>query len=233
MFLRKFFVTLMVGLALALGTTGAYAGDGNFMVRVLGSGVLPDTDADISTATGVALPTYDADISDEFIPAATLTYFFSPNLAVELFCCFANHQAKGKGALSAVGDIADFWIFPPSLTLQYHFTGMGGFKPYVGAGLTYIHFFDEDSGNLTNATSVDIDDAVGFALQAGADISLGNNWYLNMDVKKVFIDTEASWRGGGVDLDADVDIDPWIVSAGIGYRFDLGDLFGRRSAPLK
>jgi len=31
----------------------------------------------------------DADIDTEVIPAATLTYVFNKNLAVELFCCFA------------------------------------------------------------------------------------------------------------------------------------------------
>ncbi|MES0384297.1 MAG: hypothetical protein ABUJ98_06845 [Hyphomicrobium sp.] len=30
---------------------------------------------------------------------------------------------------------------------------------------------------------------------------------------------------------ADVDIDPWIIGAGVGYRFNLADLLGGRSAP--
>jgi outer membrane protein len=28
------------------------------------------------------------------------------------------------------------------------------------------------------------------------------------------------------------DLDPWIVSAGVGYRFNIEDLLGRRSAPV-
>jgi outer membrane protein len=34
------------------------------------------------------------------------------------------------------------------------------------------------------------------------------------------------------DVVADVDLDPWIINAGIGYRFNLEDLLGRRSEPV-
>jgi len=33
------------------------------------------------------------------------------------------------------GEIAETWIFPPTLTLQYHFTGMGNIKPSFDAGV--------------------------------------------------------------------------------------------------
>ena len=69
-----------------------------------------------------------------------------------------------------------------------------------------------------------IDDALGFTLQAGLDISVGNGWYLNADVKKTWLDTEVKWAGTRVR--ADVDLDPLIVSAGFGYRFNLSDIFG-------
>lgn len=102
---------------------------------------------------------------------------------------------------------------------------MGGFKPYVGAGVQYIHFFDEGS-NIGG--KLDIDDAFGFALQAGVDVTLGDGWYLNADVKKIWIDTDVTWTNTGLGtLHADnVDIDPWIISAGVGYRFNLSDLLG-------
>jgi outer membrane protein len=106
------------------------------------------------------------------------------------------------------------WIFPPVVTLQYHFDDMGGFKPCVGAGVQYIHFFDEGS-NLAGS-SMEIDDAFGFALQVGADVSLGDGWYLNADVKKIWLDTDVTWDlGGGNCIQADADLDPWIISAGV------------------
>ena len=227
-------VALFVGFALA-GPAAAGDANGNFMVRVLGTVVNPDTDVKSLTSSTVGGPIAgDADVSTEVIPALTLTHFFNKNLAVELFCCFAKHEIEAKGAFSGVGEIADTWIFPPALTLQYHFTSMGHFKPYVGAGVQYIAFFDEGTGNNgLGATSVDIDNAFGFVLQAGADASLGGGWVLNADVKKTWLNTDVTWRNvpnlGTVR--ADVDLDPWIFSAGLGYRFNLDDVFGRRSAP--
>lgn len=204
----------------------AAAGDavGNFMIRGLVTGVVPDADATVF-AGGARIPGADAHVSDEVVPATTLTYFFNDNLAVELFCCFAKHEIDGTGSISGLGEIADTWIFPPALTAQYHFNPGGRLKPYVGAGLQYIAFFDEGTGqNRLGATSVDIDDAVGFTLQAGLDISMGNGWYLNADIKKTWLDTEITWNGTGVRADAD--LDPWIISAGLGYRFNLSDIFG-------
>jgi outer membrane protein len=221
---------VLAGLGLSLGVLWgagpAVAGsdDGNFMVRVLGTVVDPDTEATVRTG-GVAIPGADADVSTEVIPALTLSYFFNKNLAVELFCCFAKHEIDGKGTISSFGEIADTWIFPPALTLQYHFTGMGAWKPYVGAGVQYINFFDEGEGkNVLGATSVSIDDAWGFTLQAGLDVSIGNGWSLNADVKKTWLDTSVTWHNtalGGVNVVGDADLDPWIFSVGIGYRFNL------------
>ncbi len=243
--------TVLAALALAIGLApAAEAGDynGNFMVRVLGAGVI--TDDSLNSLNSVSgAPTddlkaagFDAAVSNEVIPAATLTYFLSKNVSVELFCCFAHHHIdlKAPAAFSALsGKVTETWIFPPALTLQYHFDGMGPFKPYLGVGAQYIHFFSEGTGsNTLQAASVDIDNAFGVTLQAGLDVAIGSGWYLNADVKKTWLDTTATWRNSGVtggDIVAKVDLDPLIVSAGLGYRFNLEDIFGRRTyaEPLK
>lgn len=227
-------MAVAAGMALAV-TDPALAGDrnGNFMVRIQGTVIDPDSSADVYSG-GTLVPGYDAEVSTEIVPTATLTYFFNKNLAIELLCCFAKLEAEGKGLIKNA-DLGDFWIFPPALTLQYHFDQFHGFKPYVGAGVQYIHFFSEGRGEgPVDGARIDLDDAFGFTLQAGVDIELGDGWYLNADVKKTWIDTDASWKGTSVT--AEVDIDPWIYSVGVGYRFNLEDIFGRRTAqyaPMK
>lgn len=219
-------------LSMACGTaTPSAAGeyDGDFMARIGVTVVNPQDDVNSLTLGPVDIKAIgaDADVSTEVIPSLTLTYFFNKNLAAELFCCFSKHQIDAEGAIAGLGEIGDTWIFPPALTLQYHFDSFRGFKPYVGAGVQYIHFFSEDS----NLGSLEIDDAWGFTLQAGVDVEIGSGWYLNADVKKTWLDTDATWNTGLGVINADVDIDPWIFTVGLGYRFDL---FGRRApAPVE
>jgi outer membrane protein len=214
------------------GALPAQAGNynGDFLVRIQGTVVAPSASADVSVG-GVVQPGWDADVSTEVIPTLTLTYFLNKNIAAELFCCFAKFNAEGTGG-TPVKDLGDFWVFPPIVTLQYHFDSMGGFKPYVGAGVEYMAFFGEGNSALGGA-KIDLDNAWGLALQAGFDMEIGQGWYLNADVKKVWLDTNASWKGTAVT--ADVTVDPWIVSVGLGYRFNLSDVFGSRGepAPLK
>jgi len=247
----KMMRTALAALAMAVGLSqAAAAGDnnGNFMVRVLGAGIITQDDlTSLRSVSGLPVSDlkaagFDASVSDEVVPAATLTYFLNKNLALELLCCFAQHKVDLKapaGFEALSGSVAETWIFPPAVTLQYHFDGMGPIKPYIGAGVQYIAFFSEKTAsNTLQASSVDIDGAFGATIQAGVDIAMGGGWYLNADVKKTWLDTTVTWRNSAVtggDIVAKVDLDPLIVSAGLGYRFNLEDIFGRRTnyEPLK
>ncbi len=219
----------------AVAALPAQAGDsnGNFQVKVGVTGVLFDDNTKSVTSNGALVPNASAETNDNVIPTLMLTYFLDKNWAVELFCCFDQVNVTGKGSLAGVGKLASTWAFPPILTLQYHFDGMGAFKPYVGVGAEWIHYFQELS-NIGGGAN--FDDSFGFALQAGTDIDLGQGWSLGLDVKKVWEDTKITWTGtnGLGTVVAKHDLDPWFVTANLGYRFNLSDLLGRRAAvPLK
>lgn len=244
--LRKTLAAASMALGLGMANA-ATAGDynGNFMIRLQGTGVITQDKVkslDLAPNTDLRALGFDASVSNEIIPAATLTYFLTKNVALELFCCFAKHSvdlSTPAANAALAGNVADMWIFPPALTLQYHFDGMGPFKPYVGVGAQYIHYFNSKTGdNTLNSSGVKFSDSFGPTLQAGIDFQIGGGWYLNVDVKKSWLDTKATWSNplGGTDpITAKVDVDPLIVSAGVGYRFNLEDIFGGRSsaAPLK
>ena len=175
---------------------------GDILVRARALGVLPSEDGRVSNGDSVR-------IDNSVVPELDFTYFFTPNIAAELIAAVTPHDVTTSSGI----DAGSAWLLPPTLTLQYHFTQFDGFKPYVGAGVNYTHFYNEKPGALT---SVSYDDSFGAALQAGVDVPLSGNWYLNADVKKVFINTTAKFAGG---VSADVDIDPWLIGAGIGYKF--------------
>ncbi len=199
-------ILLSTAAAMAFSGSAQAASDfaaGDFMVRARALGVIADESGRVSNGDSVS-------IDDSYVPELDFTYFFTPNIAAELIAAVTPHNVKTSSGINA----GDVWLLPPTLTLQYHVTQFDGFKPYLGAGVNYTHFFNEDAGSLN---SVKYDDSFGFALQAGVDIPIQDGWYFNVDVKKVYIDTTAKFSPSGVR--ADVDIDPWLVGVGIGYKF--------------
>ena len=229
-------VALLMGAAIA---HPAQAGDsnGNFQAKLGITGVWTDDSTNsLNLGSTPLYPGNWATSNDTVIPSLTLTYYLNKNWAVELFCCFDKVNVEAHGPVgSTLGDVASTWIFPPILTLQYHFDGMGAFRPYVGAGAEWIHYFDSKS--KIAGDTVNFDDSFGFALQGGVDYDLGQGWSVGVDVKKVWEDTKITWSGaalGGQPLVAKHDIDPLFVTLNLGYRFNLSDLLGSRDvAPLK
>lgn len=227
-------------------TTPGLAGDlnGNLQVRFGVTGIIFDDDVTSVRAGALDLMAPpvngDAEIGDTVVPTATITYFLTPNWAIEAICCTAHISATGTAGLAAAGDLVDAWVLPPIITLQYRFDRYAGFQPYVGAGGQWIHYWAGKGDNALGAAGVDIDDSFGFALQAGLDYDLGDGWSLNLDVKKTWLDTTITWKNatglglGGQEVKADLDLDPLWLTASLGYRFNVEDLFRRPAAgPLK
>jgi outer membrane protein len=189
------------------------AGDSPWMVRVRALGIYPDdSSSQITTIGGEAsvdsAVTLDLDIS----------YFFTENIAAELTLTYAEHDVSAENTVLGNIDLGSLDLLPPTLTLQYHFMPKNAFRPYVGAGLSYVLIPDEDPGNV--ATAIDYDDGqIGFALQVGFDYFFTKNWCLNVDVKKVWVDVDVDVYALGTVVSTNVDVDPWLVGVGIGYRF--------------
>ncbi len=184
-----------------------------WMIRGRALVVHPQEDAKLDL-NGVRIQGGDVDISTSVVPELDISYFFTPNVAAELVLGVTPHRVKGAGALAGTR-IGDAWLLPPTLLLQYHFTGLGNVKPYVGAGINYTVFFNEKAKG--NFDSFDLDDTFGFALQAGVDIMLDKHWGINFDVKKLFLEPKVSVNNGLVT--GKVKIDPWLIGTGVTYRF--------------
>jgi outer membrane protein len=189
-----------------------------WMIRVRGIAVIPDESGDLSA--GGAPLTGGIKIDDAVVPEVDISYFFTDNIAAELILATAPHDVTATN-LGGGGDVdlGDVWLLPPTLTLQYHFFPQTMIKPYIGGGLNYTVFYNEDVPSGGPVNSIDYDDSLGYVLQAGVDVAISENWSLNLDVKKLFLETDVTVRTGAATINADVDIDPWIIGVGVGYRF--------------
>jgi outer membrane protein len=180
------------------------------LVRGRAIAVIPQSDADISVIGG------DTEISNAYVPELDLTWFFTKNIAVEAIAAITPHDVEATGTSLGTVDLGSVWLLPPTVLLQYHHPMPHGFKPYVGAGVNYTVFFNEDAPGGT-VTSIDYENSFGWALQAGVDYMLNEHWLVNVDLKKLFLNTDVNINNGAIK--ADVDINPWIVGVGMGYRF--------------
>lgn len=178
----------------------ATAQDGKWLVRFRAIDVEPNASS--------SLPGLDVD--GQWAPELDFTYFITKNIAAELILATTKHTVTLNGA--SLGDVS---VLPPTLLLQWHFTDLGAWKPYVGGGLNVTWFYDVNlnAGPVkltTDGTSV------GGALQAGLDYEIAKNWYLNLDVKYIWMSTDVYAAGGTL---TNLKIDPWVYGIGVGYRF--------------
>lgn len=174
----------------------------NFQIKVGVSGVLPNESGD----------PIDVSISDEWVPSLQVEYFFSEHISAELLCCVATHDVTAANGAVDLGEVTHF---PPTVTLKYRWTNLGPVEPYVGAGVNFTSFIDSDP---PAGRHVDYDESVGPALQVGFDYRIDEHWGVNFDVRRIWINTDVT-ISGDISATDEVDIDPWIVSTSIAYRF--------------
>lgn len=193
--------TIVLATLAACGLGSVQAQESPWLVR------LRATHLDMANKNGTSVA--DLNVNNKTIPEVDVSYFFDKNVAAELMLTVPQRQTVYSGS-SALGT---FKHLPPTLLLQYHFTDLGGYKPYVGAGINYTKISNvnlQDGGVTLDSHSW------GGALQAGVDIPLDKNWSLNFDVKKIYIRTDVY---SGANNTGTLKLDPLAASIGIGYRY--------------
>jgi len=223
---------LMLGAAVvALAATPAMAQDGtgdragDIQIKALGTAVLPDGEITDINVNLPGLPaTLDARANDNVTPTLAIEYFVTNNVSIETIAGITQHDVDATAGIPAGAElVSDAKLIPATVTVKYHFD-LGAVKPYVGAGPSYFLWVDDDPGAATlplGVTGNKLSNEFGVALQAGFDVPVGDKGFgLSVDVKRYFIDTTSRWFvGNTVAIETEHKLDPWVISAGISYRF--------------
>ncbi len=203
--------TLPLALAAVLGLAAlpAAAQDlSNLMVRARAVNL---NFADKSDAIPGVAPANAITVNDKTIPEVDLTYFFSPNISAELILTYPQKQTVSIGGAA----IGTFKHLPPVLTVQYRPMPGAAVQPYVGAGVNLTYTMNVNMSALGKRVTLDAY-SIGPALQAGLDIPIDKKWSLNVDVKKIWINSDVFLDGAKI---SHVKLDPWAIGVGVGYRF--------------
>ena len=199
--------------ATALPAAAQTAPEGPWMVRLRATYLSTDTSSDAGLAG--ALPADAITVNSKWIPEVDISYFFTKNIAAELVLTIPQKHDVTVNALG-LGTIGTFKHLPPTLLAQYHFVdAVPKFTPYVGAGINLTIISSENMS--IGGTPVTLDDtSIGPAIQVGADYRLDNGWYVNADLKKVWIASDVFLGGTKI---SKVSLDPWLISFGVVKRF--------------
>lgn len=235
--MKKTILSTAIVSVLALSSVNAFAFEaGDMIVRGGLTTVAPDASStnilvggadfvlpEVGTVGGV-------DVDNNTQIGLTFAYFLTDNWNIEVLAATPfSHDIEILGGTK----LGSTKHLPPTVTANYYFAGSGAkFQPYVGVGVNYTVFFDEDfedsaveliQGLADGATVSDLslDGSFGLAAQVGADYQISDNMFLNASVRYINIETEASFQVNGADLGAidTVEINPWVYSIQLGYKF--------------
>lgn len=184
---------------------------------------------------GISLSSASVEVDDGTSLTLSGTYMFTENWALDVLAAWPfKHDIDvaatiddGQQVVSGRIPLGETEHLPPTFSIQYHFSPQAVFQPYAGVGLNYTTFFSEEVSSAAQAaglSNLELDDSFGVAGQLGADWVFSNGWLVNLDARWINIETDATLTvddGSGPVRGniGTVEIDPWVYSLNIGYRF--------------
>lgn len=234
---------LALGVAMVSGSALAYQ-QGDMVLRAGIATVDPQEDSDeltingaslidaVDTIAGLNVSPATAGVDGNSQLGLTFTYMLSDKLGVEVLAATPfSHDVSANLGEAGVVKAAEVKHLPPTVSVQYYpMDSASLFQPYVGLGLNYTTFFDEEVNaelngvttalGLGDATGLKLDDSVGLAVELGCDYAINDNLVINAAIWKIDISTTATFSyANGTKIEANVDIDPLAYMIGLGYKF--------------
>lgn len=143
--------------------------------------------------------------------------FLTPNIALNATLGFPpTIDVYGAGTIGALPKLGEVTYGPMCFMVQYHPTRSGRIRPYVGVGVSYMIVFDTKDGAFED---LKVDNDVGLAVEAGADLMISQRWAIFADVKKAQLRPKAFGTFAGAPVVGETKLDPWAFSGGIAFHF--------------
>jgi outer membrane protein len=201
---------------------------GDFVLRLGAVNVDPDSDSSDINLPGA--PKLNAEVDDDTQFGIIPMYMVTDHIGLELLTATPfehNITLHGGGLDLKAGSTKHL---PPTLIAQwYPRGGKSGWQPFLGMGVNYTIFFDEDTDKeldqtlnaVLGATDVDLDldNSFGLSAQAGVDIPFAKNWAISFEVWYIDISTNAKVSTDVGNVHFKTDIDPFVYHIGIAHRF--------------
>jgi outer membrane protein len=217
---------IAVAVLAASGAASAYEG-GDWIVRGGAVMVNPNDDSSEVQVGGADVAGTEVSVDDDTQLLLNVTYMATPEVGVELLAAspFEHDVALDTGVLGlGEADLGSVKHLPPTLSVLWYPMGAGSaFQPFIGGGVNYTVFFEEDLSGTAQAAlgadNLELDDSWGLAFRAGFDYMINDCWSLHAGAYYLNIETEAELDTALGQANVDVEINPWVYTIGVGYRF--------------
>jgi outer membrane protein len=221
---------LVAAALLAAAPQGAFAYEaGDWIVRGGAVSVVPDDSSSAISVNGTAVGGTGVAIDDDTQVLLNVTWMATSSIGIELLAATPfEHEVRTTGLAPIPGlrdvDLGTVKHLPPTLTvLWYPMPAKSAFQPFIGGGVNYTWIFDESLGgqaqSALGASDLELDDSTGLAFRAGIDYMVNDCWSVHAGAYYLDIGTEAELGTALGKAQVDVDIDPWVYTLGVGYRF--------------
>ena len=222
-------------LALAIAAPLAHAHQaGDIIVRAGAVTVDPREESSLLNLDGAGAPGTGATLNSNTQLGLNFAYMLTDKVGIELLAATPfTHDVGVKGVSAHTGiagldgKLGEVTHLPPTLSAVYYpLGGNSAFQPYIGAGINYTVFFDEELTSEREAqqfSDLSLDSSFGLAFQVGADYMLTDKLMVNAQVRYIDISTDATVKGPGAlgvkETKVSVDVDPMVYMVGVGYKF--------------
>ena len=225
-----------LGLGIALALAGvmadAQAADTKNAIQI-GYGYIGfnTKSGDLTGPAGTTPPGIQADLKN----ASTLAVVYERHISGPWSVVFQGGtppmiKIMGAGNAAALGQVGKARAWFPGLLAQYTFQGPWGTRPYVGAGVNYTTYTDEQVGdNFTGAfggtnSTARLKSSWGYVAKIGVSVPIGRDWFVDGSYSRYDISTTATVTTttpgvGNITRTVDVKADPGVVGLTVGYRF--------------
>ena len=226
---RKYSI-LAAATCFALYSVGAIADDssnwidGPFELRVRGVWAATDSSSEAFTIPGtppVGVGSNEIKIDNNFYAELSGEYWFTPNWSLEGAVAWpTNFTVKYQG--DKIGNVK---LMPNTLTIKYTFMADTDLRPYLGVGGSYTTignqhlYIPATAAYPLDDIQTDSNHKVGFVGQAGIEYRFAQSWFADVDLRYLSNITEDIYQTSSGIKATQVKLQPFLISAGIGYRF--------------
>jgi outer membrane protein len=223
--MKKSLLTIALLSSLSSVTFANQAGD--ILIRGGATSVNPDS-AKAAVLLGGNDSTMSLSVDENTQLGLNFVYFVDSNWAVELLAATPfTHDVTIHDPNAILGvdgvKLAEVTHLPPTLSALYYIDTGTPFKPYVGLGVNYTHFFKEEfeaGPKSLGLSNLQLDGSFGLSVQVGADYEINKNWSVNASARYIDISTDATFDVAGESIGkSSIDVNPMVYSLMLGYKF--------------